>query len=88
MNKKIDFFKMTRDFIINEAQGPSVISYLQSLAEALEAMRPGTLADSRRLEVAKENLLNVKRHVKRLEEKVSFLEEEMKILQENQPKEE
>jgi len=79
---KIDFYKMTRDFILNEGQGPSISSYIQSLAEALEAMRPNTVADARRLEVARENLLNVRRHVRRLEEKVSFLEEELKILQE------
>lgn len=83
---KIDFDKMTRNFILNEGNGPSVISYIQSLAEALNAMRPNTVADSRRLEIAKENLSNVKRHFRRLEEKISFLEEELKILQEEKSK--
>ncbi len=84
---KMDFYKMTRDFIVNEGQGPSIVSYIQSLGEALEAMHPNTVADARRLEIAKENLLNVRRHVRRLEEKVSFLEEELKILQEKKIKE-
>lgn len=84
---KIDFDKMTRDFILREGQGPSIVSYIQSLGEALDAMRPNTIADARRLEVARENLLNVKRHVRRLEEKVNFLEEELKILQETKDRE-
>lgn len=85
---KVDFDKMTRTFILNEGQGPSIVSYIQSLGEALDAIRPSTVADSRRLEVAKENLLNVRRHVRRLEEKVSFLEEEIKVLQEKKIQEE
>lgn len=81
---KIDFDKMTRNFILNEGTSPGVIAYIQALAEMLNSISPRSVTDSRRLEVAKENLLNIRRHVKRLEEKVNFLEEEMKILQEKQ----
>lgn len=85
---KIDFLKMTRDFILNEGQGPSVISYVQSLGEALNGITPRSIADARRLEMAKETLLNVRRHIKRLEDKINVLQEEVKTLQEDKIKKE
>mgnify|MGYP001600521385 CR=1 FL=1 len=81
---KIDYFKMTRDFIVNEGQGPSINSYIQSLAEVLESISPKTISDARRLEVAKENLQNLRRHTRRLEEKIKFLEEEITVIRENE----
>ena len=73
---------MTRNFILNEGQGPSVISYIQSIGETLNNMTPKTASDQRRLEIAKENLLNIRRWSKRMEEKMNFLEEEMRIIRE------
>lgn len=73
---------MTQDFILNEGQGPSVVSYIQSLSEVLESIKPSTVSDMRRLEVAKENLLNLRRHVRRMDEKMKFLEEELNVLKE------
>jgi len=76
------YYKMARDFILREGQGPSIGSYIQSIAETLSAMKPNTVSDARRLEVARENLLNIRRHVRRLEDKLICLEEELKVLQE------
>lgn len=84
--KHNDYEKMTNSFILNEGSSPSVVSYIQSLAECLDSMRPNSVQDMRRLEMAKENLSNVRRQVKRLTEKVNILEEEMKVLQENSKK--
>lgn len=77
---------MTQDFILNEGQGPSVVSYIQSLGEVLSSIKPATVSDNRRLEVAKDNLLNIKRHFRRMDERIKFLEEEVKLFQENQEK--
>ena len=83
MSTKDFLRKMQSDFVINEGTvNPSINSYIQSLADALSYVAPRTIGDSRRIEIAKENLLNIRRHVRRLEEKVGSLQEELKILQE------
>jgi hypothetical protein len=81
-----DFAKMAKRFIVNEGERPGVNSYIQSLSEVLNSIRPSSVSDSRRLEVAKDNLLNIRRHVRRLEEHVSTLQEELKVLQEEKTK--
>lgn len=86
MNNFNFYSKMTQDFILNEGQGPSVVSYIQSLGEVLSSIKPATVSDNRRLEVAKDNLLNIKRHFRRMDERIKFLEEEVKLFQENQEK--
>lgn len=73
--------RMHKDFILNEGVA-GISSYIQSLSDVLNAFVPKTMGDARRLEIAKENLLNVRRHVKRLEEKISVLEEENNVLKE------
>jgi len=80
--KSRDFLNiLQRDFLLNEGVA-GINSYIQSLTDVLSTFTPRTVGDSRRLEVARENLLNVKRHVKRLEEKISILEEENTVLKE------
>ena len=74
---------MTREFIMGEAKKPSVISYIQSISEVLESITARTRTDERRIEVAKANLLEVRRRTRRMAERVSVLEEQVKILEEN-----
>jgi hypothetical protein len=74
---------MTREFLLGESRPPSLASYIQSISEVLESVVPRTQRDSRKIEVAKANLKEVRRHTRRLEERVSVLEEQVKILEEN-----
>ena len=74
---------MTRKFLLGEASSaPSIYTYLQSLREALDGMRPRSATDGRRLEIAQEHLREVKRHTRKLQERVSLLEEQVKVLEE------
>jgi len=74
---------MTREFLLGEAKAPSLASYIQSISEVLEAIRPRTKTDSLRIEVARANLKEVRRHVRRLQEHVTVLEEQVQILEES-----
>jgi len=60
-----------------------VASYIQSISEVLESITARSRTDERRIEVAKANLLEVRRRTRRLTERVSVLEEQVKILEEN-----
>jgi polyhydroxyalkanoate synthesis regulator phasin len=79
----MDFRRLTRQFILNEAQGPSVSSYLQSISEVLTNIRPSTRTDERRIEMARQSLKEVRRQMRRLQERVGVLEEQVSILEEN-----
>jgi len=81
----VDFRKMTKNFLLGERlDTPSLMSYIQSLEEIVYALKPSSKSEHRRIEIAKEHVRNVKRHSKRLMEKVTTLEERLSILEENQ----
>tara|TARA_R100000908_G_C3729222_1_gene129162 strand:- start:815 stop:1069 length:255 start_codon:yes stop_codon:yes gene_type:complete len=81
-----DFNSLTRKFILGEAKAAGVASYIQNLSELLSQIRPKTKTDSRRMDIAKENLREIKRHVRKLEEKVNILEEHITVLEESRNK--
>jgi len=74
---------ITRQFLLGEEKVPSVYSYIQSIEETLSKLTPKTKTDTRRIEVAKTHLKEIKRHTRRLQESVSKLEERLKILEES-----
>ena len=76
--------RMTREFLLGESRAPSVASYIQSVSEVLEAIRPKTRMDERRIEVARESIKEVRRRMKRLQERVNTLEEQVRVLEESQ----
>ena len=79
----MDLRRMTREFLLGEAKAPSLASYIQSISEVLEAIKPRTKTDSLRIEVARANLKEVRRHVRRLQEHVMVLEEQVQVLEES-----
>jgi hypothetical protein len=80
----MDYRKMVKNFLLGESrEPPNIGSYLQSLKETLDNLRPASQSDRRRLEIAKEHLREVKRHSRRLQEKVSLLEEKLSVLEED-----
>ena len=79
----MDYRRMTREFLLGESQAPSLASYIQSVSEVLEAITPRSKRDSLRIETAKANLKEVRRHSRRLQEKVNLLEEQVKVLEES-----
>jgi len=78
----VDLRALTRKFLIGESKIAGVASYIQNLSEVLGQMKPRSRTDGRRMEIAKENLREIKRHVRKLEEKVTLLEEHIGVLEE------
>jgi hypothetical protein len=79
----MDFRRMTREFLLGESRPPSLASYIQSVSEVLESVTPSTQRDQRKIEVAKANLQEVRRYTRRLQERVSVLEEQIQVLEES-----
>ena len=77
---------LTRRFLLGEGKSAGLRSYIQNLGEVLGQINPRSRTDERRMEIAKENLREIKRHVRKLEEKVKSLEEHINILEEKKGK--
>lgn len=79
----IDLRRMTRKFIVNEGkQQVNWQALVQSIEEALSSIRTGSLRDSRRVDLAKHNLKEIKRHLRKANERIETLEEQLRILEE------
>ena len=78
----IDLRKMTREFLLGEGKRPDWKAYLQSIEEALGSIRIRSQRDSRRVELAKHNLKEIRRYMRKMEEQVTTLEERLKVLEE------
>lgn len=81
----LDLRKMTKRFIMSEGKKKLVDwkSLVQSIDEALSLLNPKSLRDSRRIELARHNLKEVKSHLRRANERVATLEEQIRVLEEN-----
>jgi septation ring formation regulator EzrA len=79
----LDLRRMTRKFIMNEGkQQVKWQALVQSIEEALSSIRTGSIRDSRRVELAKHNLKEIKRHLRKANERIETLEEQLRILEE------
>tara|TARA_Y100000310_G_C20658460_1_gene803302 strand:+ start:113 stop:364 length:252 start_codon:yes stop_codon:yes gene_type:complete len=75
--------RMTRNFLLGEWKKPTVESYLQSISETLNAVQPRSRRDERRVEMAKTNLREVRKHCRKMREQIQVLEEQVTLLEEN-----
>jgi hypothetical protein len=74
---------MTKSFLLGEGRNePSSVSYLRSLEEMLNSVRPSNQRDRSRIEMAKESVKGLRRHVRRLEEQNNTLSEKLSLLEE------
>lgn len=80
--KNVNINKIVRDFLINEGSlpSPTIKSRLMALEELLSKISGKSLTEHRRLEIIKEQLKEVKKDIRKLEEKNFLLEEENKDL--------
>jgi hypothetical protein len=79
---QIDYHKMTRDFILNEAQEPGLLEYLNVISEMIGNFKPQRESDRSRLAVMKENLRKARKHARMMQERLNILEEQVKIIEE------
>jgi len=72
-----DFDKITRKFLLGEwSKKPSVLSRARTIKEALESLKPRTIKERQRIEIALENLSHMRRGYRKLEEQNRTLVEE------------
>ena len=82
---KIDLNKMTKNFILSEAQRPDLVSMIVSLQKQMEGLKPRTVHEQRLYEMMahltneiKKTAIHQSRKMKKLEDELSFLQEDNK----------
>jgi|TARA_R110000824_G_scaffold69718_3_gene179305 uridine kinase len=79
----MNFRQMTKRFLLGESyESPNTNSYIQSIKEVLDALKPSSQSDKMRVEMAQSHLREIKRNNRRLQEKVNLLEERVRIFEE------
>jgi len=80
---KFSLERMTRSFLLGETKiSPSARAYAESVLRILEALRPKSQRESRQISIAKQHLQEIKKLNRKLEERITLLEEQVKILEE------
>ena len=78
----VDLRRLTREFLINEGKKskPSIKAYVESVVHSLSGIKASSKADQRKIDVAKENLKEIKSLTRRLEIKIESLENQLEEL--------
>ena len=79
----MSFNDLTRKFLMGEwKQNVSVLSRARTIKEALESLKPRTIKERQRIEIALENLSHLRRGYRKLEEQNKTIMEENAALNE------
>ena len=72
-----------KDFLNESIDEKSIFTYIQGLQEIISNLKPRTMTEKRRLQIAKTHLREVKRFARRMENEMSVLQEQLNILEES-----
>jgi len=70
-------------FLTESLDEKNIFTYIQGLQEIISNLKPRTMTEKRRLQIAKTHLREVKRFAKRMENDMSVLQEKLNILEES-----
>ena len=72
-----------RDFLTESLDEKNIFTYIQGLQEIISNLKPRTMTEKRRLQIAKTHLREVKRFARRMRNDMSVLQEKLNILEES-----
>jgi cell shape-determining protein MreC len=73
-----------KSFLLNEAyEDRTIFTYIQGLQEFVNNFKPRTMTEKRRLTLASQQLKEIKRHARRMQNEVQMLQEKLNILEES-----
>ena len=71
-----------KDFLNENLDEKNIFTYIQGLQEIISNLKPRTVTEKRRLQIAKTHLREVKRYARRMENDMLVLQEKLNILEE------
>tara|TARA_R100000700_G_C3109259_1_gene102953 strand:+ start:227 stop:481 length:255 start_codon:yes stop_codon:yes gene_type:complete len=73
-----------RDFLLNEELDErSIFTYIQGLQEIISNLKPRTVSEKRRLQLAKQHIREVRKYARRIMNENMDLHEKLQLLEEN-----
>jgi hypothetical protein len=72
-----------RNFLTENIDEKNIFTYIQGLQEIISNLKPRTMTEKRRLQIAKTHLREVKRFARRMENEMSVLQEKLNIIEES-----
>ena len=70
-------------FLTESLDEKNIFTYIQGLQEIISNLKPRTMTEKRRLQIAKTHLREVKRFARRMQNDMSVLQEKLNILEES-----
>ena len=70
-------------FLTESLDEKNIFTYIQGLQEIISNLKPRSMTEKRRLQIAKTHLREVKRFARRMENDMSVLQEKLNILEES-----
>jgi|TARA_E500000331_G_C17255005_1_gene712718 hypothetical protein len=72
-----------QNFLSESLDEKNIFTYIQGLQEIISNLKPRTMTEKRRLQIAKTHLREVKRFARRMENEMSLLQEKLNIIEES-----
>jgi len=72
-----------QNFINENVEERTIFTYIQGLEEVISNFKPRTMTEKRRLTLARQNLREVRRYAKKMQNEVVVLQEKLNILEES-----
>ena len=72
-----------QNFLNESLDEKNIFTYIQGLQEIISNLKPRTMTEKRRLQIAKTHLREVKRFARRMENDITVLQEKLNILEES-----
>ena len=72
-----------QNFLNESLDEKNIFTYIQGLQEIISNLKPITMTEKRRLQIAKTHLREVKRFARRMENDMTVLQEKLNILEES-----
>jgi len=73
-----------KNFLINEElDDKSIFTYIQGLQEIISNLKPRTVSEKRRLQLAKQHINEVRKYARRMLNENMDLQEKLNLLEEN-----
>ena len=72
-----------RDFLTESLDEKNIFTYIQGLQEIISNLKPRTVSEKRRLQLAKQHISEVRKYARRMLNENMNLQEKLNLLEEN-----
>ena len=69
-------------YLLNESVEKDVFVYIQGLQEIVNQIKPKTMTEKRRLTLATQHIAEMKKHARRMQNRIDLSQEKLNILEE------